>query len=482
MSNVRVASRQFLAPSGLEVPSEEPPLGDAERRTEPRFTSTDLRHRLSARYKYGESVTLVDLSVGGVQFETPRSVRPDVDVVLEILDSRTSVVSQVISRVLRANVSGVSGGIRYRAACAFKRRLSHPTLLAPMAAAAPARASAPDYLTLELELKAIIETHFNRGHKAGAGEQRDPSPLLDALVHVRAAAERRRDPIDRQLGVLLSAMIPALQRNEPTDAVLGNLHDHLAGQLPLLSIRASHTGGAPTRDCESITLNMGIDANPDMAVTADFPAGFGLDASQFRLLKLSAYLVGVLERWNMLVLTDAPYEPVPSEAIPIEPIPIEPIAAAVKPEPYAPLVEELDTRSETLPFGWHRVVLRYVDGQRLHGYSNDFYPDRSCFQFSPRVGCSPGERMLVPIARLKAVFFVKDLRGDQHRVDVQTFDHAPRGRKVQVTFRDGEVMTGSTLTYKPNAQGFFVLPATAGGNNVRVYVVTAAIRHIRFVV
>ena len=219
-----------------------------------------------------------------------------------------------------------------------------------------------------------------------------------------------------------------------------------------------------------------------MAITADFPAGFGLDASQFRLLKLSAYLVGVLEGWNTLVLTDAPYEPVPTEAIPIEPIALEPIAAAVKPEPWAPLVEAIDTRSEKLPFGWHRVVLRCVDGQRLHGYSNDFYPDRSCFQFSPRVGCPAAERMLVPIARLKAVFFVKDLWGDQHRVDGQMFDHAPRGRKVQVTFRDGEVMTGSTLTYKSNAQGFFVIPATTGGNNVRVYVVTAAIRHIRFVV
>jgi hypothetical protein len=88
---------------------------------------------------------------------------------------------------------------------------------------------------------------------------------------------------------------------------------------------------------------------------------------------------------------------------------------------------------------------------------------------------------VVPIARLKAVFFVKDLRGDQSRVDVQTFDHEPRGRKVQVTFRDGEVMTGSTLGYKPNEQGFFVVPANKRGNNVRAYVVTAAIRHIRII-
>ena len=127
------------------------------------------------------------------------------------------------------------------------------------------------------------------------------------------------------------------------------------------------------------------------------------------------------------------------------------------------------------------MVLRYLDGQLLHGYSNDFSPDRACLQFSPELTCRADERILVPIARLKAVFFVKDLHGDRDRVDVQTFDEPPRGRRVQVTFRDGEVLTGSTLSYKPNEQGFFVLPANTRGNNIRVYVVTAAVRHFRFV-
>jgi len=42
-------------------------------------------------------------------------------------------------------------------------------------------------------------------------------------------------------------------------------------------------------------------------------------------------------------------------------------------------------------------------------------------------------------------------------------------------------MMGSTLGYKPNEQGFFVVPANKRGNNVRAYVVTAAIRHIRII-
>lgn len=462
MPHSRAILRTAVAPSGLDVPSSGNVLPrGAERRTEPRYAPSELQNRLLARHKYGESVTLIDLSVGGVQFETPRLVRPDIDVVLEIINARTQEVSQVVSRVLRANVAALNGGIRYRAAAAFRRPLANGALL--VAEPAPARPASPDYLKLEHELKTIVEEYFGRPR----GGLPDSSSLIDALAHLRSAAERRRDPTDRQLGALLAAMIPALQQRAPADAVLDKLHTQLAEQLPLLAIRTNGADEALVDDCERITLNMrlGRRAAP-MAFTAEFPSGFGLDASQFRLLKMSAYLVGLIEGWSARVSDEVK---VPAVQCETEPAPA--VADSADAEPSA----------DELPRGWHRVVLRYNDGQLLHGYSNDFYPDRTCFQFSPKVGCPANERMLVPIGRLKAVFFVKDLHGDSNRVDMQTFDHAPRGRKVQITFRDGEVLTGSTLSYKPNGQGFFVLPANASGNNVRAYVVTSAIRHLRFV-
>ena len=464
MPSARVTLHPPVDSSGSEVPSANVSTRKGvERRTDRRLTPTDLRNNLVARYRHGESVSLVDLSIGGAQFETPRVMRPDADVVLEIVDSRTREVSEVVAHILRANVSGLTDGITYRAACAFKRPLSHPTLLVP----APARTTAPDHLKFDVELKAIFEAHFKPSRAAYVVGRRDPSSLLDALARLRTAAEGRPDPTDRQLGVLLAATISALQRREPTDAIVRKLHDQLAGQLPLRALRTNAAGKALLQDCESITLNLCADANPaPLAVTAEFPAGFGLDASQFRLLKLSAYLVGLVDSWNRHPVADAPTASTSREA-----------DAASR----GSVSGNTDVRQVALPTGWHRVVLRYVDGQLLHGFSNDFHPSRGCFQFSPTVGCPAAERLVVPIARLKAVFFVKDLRGDQNRVDVQTFDHEPRGRKVQVTFRDGEVMTGSTLGYKPNEQGFFVVPANKRGNNVRAYVVTAAIRHIRII-
>jgi hypothetical protein len=464
MSHSRAVVRSVAAPSALEVlPWTQPQPSGAERRTERRFTSRELRNRLVARHKYGESVTLIDLSAGGVQFETPRLIRPDVDVVLEIINSRTQEVAQVISRVLRANVSGLAGGIRYRAAASFRHPLSDPALLQPTVA--PERSGSPDYLKLEHELKTIVETYLKRP-RAGMTGRRDPSSLLDALAHLRSAAERRRDPADRQLGALLATLIPALQRREPAEAVLRQLHARLGEELPLIAIRANAADDTFVHDCERITLNMGVDGSAaPMAITAEFPEGFGLDASQFRLLKMSAYLVGLIANVNSLETAQ-----VPAASASRQPQPALPSADATQAEAW-----------DALPLGWHRVVVRYIDGQLLHGYSNDFYPDRPFIQFSPTIGCSASERMLIPIGRLKAVFFVKDLQGDSNRLDRQTFDHRPRGRKIQVTFRDGEVLTGSTLSYKPDGQGFFVIPASTRANNIRVYVVATAIKHLRFV-
>jgi hypothetical protein len=50
---------------------------------------------------------------------------------------------------------------------------------------------------------------------------------------------------------------------------------------------------------------------------------------------------------------------------------------------------------------------------------------------------------------------------------------------VEVTFKDGEVLVGSTLGYDPNRQGFFVFPADPKGNNIRAYVVSSAVVKVR---
>jgi hypothetical protein len=49
-----------------------------------------------------------------------------------------------------------------------------------------------------------------------------------------------------------------------------------------------------------------------------------------------------------------------------------------------------------------------------------------------------------------------------------------------VTFLDDEVLSGTTMNYRPDGPGFFLTPGDAGANNERVFVVSRAIRHVRF--
>ena len=151
-----------------------------------------------------------------------------------------------------------------------------------------------------------------------------------------------------------------------------------------------------------------------------------------------------------------------------------PAAAAVKPTDVGP------PPSEAAGTGWHPVVVRFVDGRLLRGYTNDFTASRSQLHLSPSAGASD-DRLLVPLGCVKALFFVKDLAGDPTRIDRAIFEGPSSGRRIEVTFNDGEVLLGSTLNYDPARQGFFLHPADANGNNVRVYVISAAVRHARFV-
>jgi hypothetical protein len=301
MTKARAASLALVTPVSSAFDAN-PSVGDllsasrgSDRRVHARLTPFDLP--LTARLKYGEAVTLVDLSVGGALVETSKILRPDTDLVLEILDSRTNDMTPVVSRVLRSQVAGLQGGITYRSACAFKRPLSHPALVAPPPLL---KTDASDFLKLEFALKTIVEGYFKRPTASGgAGRWRDASALLDALVRLRAAAERRENPTDRQLAQLLATIIPALQRRDPVESMMGQLQEQLGQHLPVLAIHTNGHGSSPAHDRERVTLNMCTE--PDqapVAVTAEFAAGFGLDESQFRLLKASAYLVGLVENWH----------------------------------------------------------------------------------------------------------------------------------------------------------------------------------------
>lgn len=127
---------------------------------------------------------------------------------------------------------------------------------------------------------------------------------------------------------------------------------------------------------------------------------------------------------------------------------------------------------------WQKVVVRYRDGRILRGYTCDFNVVRPQFHFS--FDPVSGESLVVPLTQLKALFFVRDFAGDPTYVEQKAFTVPPQGRELEVTFDDGEVLSGSTLSYRPEGHGFIVHPADKHGNNIRVFVSSAAVRHVQF--
>ena len=126
-----------------------------------------------------------------------------------------------------------------------------------------------------------------------------------------------------------------------------------------------------------------------------------------------------------------------------------------------------------------KVVARYADGRIVKGYTFDFGPTQSRFHvFSEPMASGPST--LVLIRDLKAVFFVRDLVGNPARQDDQKFPPgaATTGSQVEVRFRDGEVMVGTADSPITDPQGFVLIPADPGSNNLRVYVVAAATKAV----
>src|SRR5215468_4529137 len=128
----------------------------------------------------------------------------------------------------------------------------------------------------------------------------------------------------------------------------------------------------------------------------------------------------------------------------------------------------------------NKVVVALVDKRRIKGFVYNFSAVRETFSVFPTESAHKSEANDIRLKDVKAVFFVKDFTGNSTRNDVQSPEQLRRGRKMEITFRDGEKMIGTTEAYHPQKPGFFMFPADADGNNMRIFVVNANLRSVKF--
>ncbi len=124
----------------------------------------------------------------------------------------------------------------------------------------------------------------------------------------------------------------------------------------------------------------------------------------------------------------------------------------------------------------NKAVVHCCDGTVLKGHINDFRPNKAEFHLETL----EDEVAPLNVADLKAVFFTKDHDGDAARQDSYDDVVAGAGRRMKVTFSDGEEMIGYVTSYSPGRAGFFLVPADLESNNERVFVVVSSCKDVEF--
>ena len=128
-----------------------------------------------------------------------------------------------------------------------------------------------------------------------------------------------------------------------------------------------------------------------------------------------------------------------------------------------------------------KVVVKYANGKVIKGFMQNFFPNKDWFHLVPFDKHS-GETIEVFIERLKAIFVVRDFNGNPQYHERKNYMNGenPSGLKLEVIFTDGEVMVGSSmLSYDPKRPGNFIIPADPESNNLRVFVISSAVKSVR---
>ena len=103
-----------------------------------------------------------------------------------------------------------------------------------------------------------------------------------------------------------------------------------------------------------------------------------------------------------------------------------------------------------------KVVVRYTTGKVIKGFAQDFFPNKDRFHLHPTSKTS-ADVMEILIKDLKAIFFVQDFEGDAqyHERKMYLEGEKTTGRKVEVTFADGEVLWGQPWAMIRTGRGSF---------------------------
>jgi hypothetical protein len=137
------------------------------------------------------------------------------------------------------------------------------------------------------------------------------------------------------------------------------------------------------------------------------------------------------------------------------------------------------TTSATPMSSASKVVVACLDGERRKGYVFNFSALRDSFHLFPEPNSPQSAAKDLQLRDVKAIFFVKEFAGNRERQDSHELEEGAHGRKLEVTFHDGEKVPGTTEAYNPKKLGFFMFPADPESNNTRIFVINANVSKVK---
>lgn len=125
----------------------------------------------------------------------------------------------------------------------------------------------------------------------------------------------------------------------------------------------------------------------------------------------------------------------------------------------------------------NKIVLHFLDKRIVKGITNNFSPNKKLFHIEEMVTKKTIE---VDVGQLKGIFFVKSHEGNKQYKEKKNIERSGLGRKVTVTFRDGETIIGYTTGFSRDRAGFYLFPEDPDSNTIKIFVVIDATKEIAF--
>lgn len=109
-----------------------------------------------------------------------------------------------------------------------------------------------------------------------------------------------------------------------------------------------------------------------------------------------------------------------------------------------------------------KVVIKFLNGGILKGDVTGFTPETGRIKVSTKKG-----KEAIDLTLLKAVFFLRE--GDRRSSKDELLKVG--GKRIRVSFADGEEITGYTYGLHPLGIGFYLFPMNETDSNEKIFVV-----------